>query len=120
MLKVSPSSYRKGALVFALAAMLALFGASGETSAKNKKSNPSDQGLANGIAHRVAALEEIVGETNDAIAMLIETVAELQAQVNELTDANADLEVRVDDLELQVNDLELRVQDLEAQVSAGT
>ena len=95
-------SYRKEAVVFALAAAMAMFALSGETSAKNKKSNPSDQGAANGIAHRVAALEEAQADTDEAIAMLIAAVADLQAAVDEL-------EVQVDDQQVQIDALDARL-----------
>jgi hypothetical protein len=102
MQNVSQSSYRKGALVCALAAMLALLAASGELSAKNKNSNPSTTGQSNGIAHRVAALEAAQGESDEAITMLLAAVAELQQQI-------ADLQVQVDDQQVQIDALDARL-----------
>lgn len=119
MLKVSPSSSRKGALVFGLAAMLALFGATGQSTAKNKNSNASDTGLANGVAHRVAALEGLIDDVNDDIAMLMSAVSDLQNQVDELTDANADLQVQVEDLQVQVADQQVQIDELDARLTAG-
>jgi hypothetical protein len=63
-----------------------------DATAGNKKSNPSDTGAANGVAHRVAALEAAQAETEDAIALLVETVASLQEQVFELEARVASLE----------------------------
>jgi hypothetical protein len=86
------SSTRKWIAAFVLVALVCLYWMVSEASAGNKKSNPSAQGAANGVAHRVAALEAAQAETDEAILALTTAVADLQGQV-------ADLESRVAALE---------------------
>jgi hypothetical protein len=86
------SSTRRWIAVLVLVALVCLYLMVSDASAGNKKSNPSDTGAANGVAHRVAALEAAQAETEDALALLVETVASLQSQVEELEGRVATLE----------------------------
>lgn len=99
MLLRHESSTRKWIAAFVLVALVCLYWMVSNASAGNKKSNPSDTGAANGVAHRVAALEAAQAETEDAIALLIETVGALQGDVTALQDQVVALETRVQALE---------------------
>jgi uncharacterized coiled-coil protein SlyX len=94
-------------LACTLALTVALVWAAGDVSAKkdrnrNNTPNPSDTGAANGVAHRVAALEAQLAETQDvlmevmdAVVMLQETVEDLEGDVALLQDDVADLNDRL-------------------------
>lgn len=100
------------ALACTLALAVALIWAVGDASAKRNRSNtpnPSDTGAANGVAHRVAALEGQLAETQDvlmelmdAVATLQETVEDLEGDVVLLQDEVADLDARLDAVEAEV------------------
>jgi len=97
---------RKGFWICLLAAALACVWVSDAFAGKNKGNGggPSDQGLANGVAHRVAALETGLAETQAALA---ETQVVLDAALGE-----------IDSLSTQVAALEARVALLEAAAAA--
>lgn len=85
---------RKGFWICLLAAALACAWVSDAFAGKGKGTGggPSDQGLANGVAHRVAALEAGLAETQTALVAALEEIDALTAHV-------ADLEARVTLLE---------------------
>jgi uncharacterized coiled-coil protein SlyX len=93
------SSTRKWIAAFILVALVCLYCLVSDVFAGNKKSKPSETGAANGVAHRVAALEAAQAETEDAIALLVETVGALQTEVSALQSQVTLLEGRVADLE---------------------
>lgn len=99
MFRMNDTGLRKIGVALALAVVIGILWASGDASAKNKKSKPSAQGQANGVAHRVAALELAVGE-------LTGFAEEAAARIMALEDEVADLEVEVADLEARVLALE--------------
>lgn len=103
MLLQKESNLRRTAAVALLAALVFLYWMASGASAANKKSKPSDTGAANGVAHRVAALEAAQAETDAALVLLLDAVGTLQTEVS--------------NLELQVSDLEARVAALEAPVA---
>jgi len=85
------TTVRKISTVCVVATLLGLFLAASNADAGNKKSKPSAQGQANGVAHRVAALEAAVaaqdtriGDLEDAVLILADAVTELQARVDAL------------------------------------
>jgi len=87
---------RKISTVCVVATLLGLFLVASNADAGNKKSNPSPQGQANGVAHRVAALEAAVAaqdtrisDLEDAVLILADAVADLQTRVQTLEDAAA-------------------------------
>lgn len=86
------SSTRKWIAALVLVTLVCLYCLASDAFAGNKKSNPSSTGAANGVAHRVAALEAAQAETDEAILALTAAVTTLQGQV-------ADLESRVAALE---------------------
>jgi uncharacterized coiled-coil protein SlyX len=96
---MSRQSWTKISAVCLLAALLGAFWAASDADAGNKKSNPSPQGQANGVAHRVAALEATVAAQEERIAALegatlelAEAVTTLQAQVAALEAAVMELQ----------------------------
>ena len=93
------TTFRKISAVCLLAALLGAFWANSDAAAGNKKSNPSPQGQANGVAHRVAALEA-------AVAAQAEQIAALEEVVLGLDDAIAGLEAQIADLDARVAALE--------------
>lgn len=93
------TKFQKISAVCVLAALLGLFWAGSDAGAANKKSNPSPQGQANGIAHRVAALEATVAAQEDRIAALEGAAMDLADAVTALQTQVADLETRVAALE---------------------
>ncbi len=96
---MSRQSWTKLSAVCLLAALLGAFLAVSDAAAGNKKSNPSPQGQANGVAHRVAALEATV-------AAQAEQIAELEGAAMELGDAVLALQSQVAALEVRVLALE--------------
>jgi TolA-binding protein len=92
MFRLNGTALRQSGVALVLAVTMAMLWASGDVSAKNKNSNPSATGAANGVAHRVAALEAAVGE-------LTEFAEEAAASIMALEDQVADLEGRVAALE---------------------
>ena len=67
--------------------------------AGKKAPNPSDNGAANGVAHRVTALEAALADTQDALVEAIARIDLLEDDVTTLEDEVADLEERVAALE---------------------
>ena len=61
--------------------------------------NPSPVGEANGIAHRVAALEAAQAETDEILSLVMERVMTLEDQVRALQEAVLILDARVAALE---------------------
>ncbi|HSG73328.1 MAG TPA: hypothetical protein VLA12_23130 [Planctomycetaceae bacterium] len=104
---MNDTGLRKIGVALALAVVIGFLWASGDASAKNKKSKPSAQGQANGVAHRVAALEATVGELAGFAEEAASRIVALEGEV-------ADLEGNVADLESEVADLQARVMALEA------
>lgn len=92
MFRLNGTTLRQSGVALALAVAIGMLWASGDAAAKNKNSNPSPQGAANGVAHRVAALEA--------------AVAELTVFAEEAAASIIALEEQVDDLEARVADLE--------------
>jgi uncharacterized coiled-coil protein SlyX len=90
---------RKGLWVCVVAAIIACAWVATDAYAGNKKSNPSPQGEANGVAHRVATLESKLAAALEVIAALDSDLAAVEEQVATLEDQVADLEARVADLE---------------------
>lgn len=97
MLRHCESKLRKSAAVFVLVALVGLFCLVNGADAKNKKSNPSDPGQSNGVAHRVAALEAAQTDTDEAILLLLAALTDLQSQVSDLETRVADLEAAAAD-----------------------
>jgi uncharacterized coiled-coil protein SlyX len=92
---MSRQSWTKLSAVCLLAALLGAFWAASDAAAGNKKSNPSPQGQANGVAHRVAALEATVAAQEDRIAALEGAAMDLADAVLALQSQVAGLEARV-------------------------
>ena len=113
--KMNDTGMRKIGVALALAVVVGILFASGDAAAKNKKSKPSAQGKANGVAHRVAALEATVGELAGFAEEAAARIMALEGEVADLETEVADLEVA---LETEVAVLELEVADLEARVAA--
>jgi uncharacterized coiled-coil protein SlyX len=95
MLLSHESSTRKWIAAFVLVTLVCLYVLVSDASAGNKKSKPSDTGAANGVAHRVAALEAAQAETEEAIVLLTAAIAQLQTDAASLQTQVADLEARV-------------------------
>ena len=91
---------KKGLWIVVVAAVVTFAWMCADAFAGNKKSNPSDTGAANGVAHRVAALE----------AAMTAVQADLDAALAQIAVLDADLAA----VEGQVADLETRVAALEA------
>jgi uncharacterized coiled-coil protein SlyX len=92
------TTFRKISAVCMLVALLGVWAAS-DAAAGNKKSNPSPQGQANGVAHRVAALEATVAAQEERIAVLEDVALDLADLVNGLQTQVTGLEARVAALE---------------------
>ena len=109
----NPMFSRKGLWICVFGAMIACAWTASDAygGKKNKNNNngngPSDTGQANGVAHRVAALEAGLAGALDMIAVLDGDLATVEGQV-------ATLEGEVELLEIQVFDLGQRVAILEA------
>ena len=93
------TTFRKISAVCLIAALLGMFWVGSDAGAGNKKSNPSAQGQANGVAHRVAALEATVAAQAEQIATLQEVVEGVGGAL--------------DDLQMQIDALDARVALLE-------
>jgi len=91
---------KKGLWIVVVAAVVTFAWMCADAFAGNKKSNPSDTGAANGVAHRVAALE----------AAMTTVQADLAAALLQIDALDADLAA----VESQVTSLEARVAALEA------
>jgi hypothetical protein len=92
MFSKNGTALRKSGVALGLALALGMLWASGDASAKNKNSNPSAQGQANGVAHRVAALEAAVGELTEFAEEAAASIVALEEQVAELEGRVAALE----------------------------
>jgi chromosome segregation ATPase len=94
---------RKGLWICVIAAIIACAWAASDAYAgkknKNNGNGPSDTGQANGVAHRVAALEAGLASALDMIAVLDTDLAAVEGQVAGLETQVADLELRVQALE---------------------
>jgi septal ring factor EnvC (AmiA/AmiB activator) len=90
---------KKGLWICVLAALVVCAWMCADAFAGNKKSNPSDQGAANGVAHRVAALEAALAETQTDLAEAQQQIAALDADLATVEGQVADLEDRVAALE---------------------
>ncbi len=98
MSQQTSTTFRKISAVCVLTALLGFWAASSAT-AGNKKSNPSPQGQANGVAHRVAALEATVAAQEERIAVLEDVALDFGDAVLALQAQVADLQARVAALE---------------------
>jgi len=86
---------RKGLWICAIGAALACAWICSDAFAGKKGNNASDQGQANGVAHRVAALEAALADTQDALAGAVDRITALEGDVTLLEGHVADLEARV-------------------------
>lgn len=101
MLRLDSTRFRKYVLTCLLAVSVGGLGMGTDVFAgKNKNGpNPSDTGAANGVAHRVAALEAAVANTQDALLLAIEQITVLEEDVTLLEGDVSALEARVAALE---------------------
>lgn len=83
---------RKGLWICAIAAVLACAWMCSDAFAGKKGNNASDQGQANGVAHRVDALEAAMADTQTALADALDRITLLEGDVTALEARVAALE----------------------------
>jgi hypothetical protein len=83
---------RKGLWICAVAAALACAWMCSDAFAGKKGNNASDQGQANGVAHRVDALEAAMADTQSALADALDRITLLEGDVTDLETRVAALE----------------------------